>query len=126
MRGKLFGIDELCLTKHALILNNTETERGKGWHLLTKGKIADFSAVLFHYKFTDDFYSRVEDAVRNEQYWNYSAEYKKYHSKLAGHDVLDLKDESSKTFNAMEDLIFNNFLVVSRDLEDFARHYKNG
>lgn len=124
IRAKLFGTKDLCLTKHPLILNDERTKRGKLGHFLMKGKIADISAVLFHYKFTDDFFAKTQEAVKGGQYYKNSAEYKRYFDKIKDRRVLRLKDKNSKKFESISELLENNFLAQSERFKEFTRHPK--
>jgi predicted glycosyltransferase involved in capsule biosynthesis len=121
-RNKLFGLPDLCLTKHPLILNDGKTKRGRFGHLLLSGRPADFSAVLFHYKFTDDFFTKTQAAVKEEQYFRSSAEYKQYFNKIKNRKAIRLKDKNSIKFESISELFENNFLSRSKIFEEFAKH----
>lgn len=125
VRKDLFNISDLCLTKHALIFKDKDTKRGNFGHLLNKGKIADFSAVLFHYKFIDYFFEQVKNAVRQEQYYNHSEEYKKYYNILKKTIVLKLKKENSVNLKNIGELVSANFLVISEKYKNFAENFLN-
>ena len=122
--NKLFGVSGLCLTKHPLILNDERTKRGRFGHLLLSGKPADFSAVLFHYKFTDNFFAKTQEAVKEGQYFKNSAEYKQYFDKIKDRRAIRLKDRNSKKFESISELLENNFLAPSEKFKEFARHPK--
>lgn len=124
VRKDLFKVGDLCLTKHALILNDKNTERGNFGHFLNKGRVSDFSAVLFHYKFTDNFFEQAEDAARREQYYNHSEEYKKYHNVLKKTIILRLKKENSINFKNTSELVNAGFLTVSEKYKSFAENFQ--
>jgi len=121
VRSGLFGLDSVFLTKHPLIFNNAATKRGKFGHLLKSGSPANFSAVLLHYKFTDDFFESVEEAAKKEQYFNNSFEYKKYFNALKYRKSLILKRSASVALKGTKELLENGFLVASDEFKKFVR-----
>ena len=100
----------------------------KSSHLLKTSKIADFSALFLHYKFTDNFYSSTIKAVESENHWRHSEEYKAYLAVLKkeafnNHTDLVLFQPSSLTLTKIEQeintLIDSNFLFVSDEFYEF-------
>ena len=55
-----------------------------------------FLAIL-HYKFTEQFVSKIEDALKNEQYWDKSIEYRGYQRVLKTTERLLFEFEKSLT-----------------------------
>ena len=84
-------------------------------HDVANAKVADFTSVLFHYKFHDYFREQVARAVREGTYWGDSTEYKKYLEVLDKNPSLQVKRETSKELASVNDLLENGFLVVSDD-----------
>ncbi|MFH1358797.1 MAG: glycosyltransferase family 2 protein [archaeon] len=121
VRKTIFNVNP-TLTKHALFFNNQITKRDKFGHLLNKGAIADFSAVLLHYKFTDDFFDYVKDAVEKEYHYDNSSEYKGYYKKLKFRNSLKLVNDNSKELISVKDLILNGFLVVSERYKELIKN----
>ncbi len=114
MNKKLF-----CITKHALICNTYGTKRGRYGHFIKSGKIADFCSVLFHYKFTDDFFDKVYEAVKKEQYYKNSETYKQYHYTLRRTNFLSFKPKNRLKFINTNELVDKGFLPVSSKYIDF-------
>src|SRR5215208_5689769 len=80
IRGAIFGDNRILLTKHPLVfLNGKVKPLTPGPHWVANANIADISCVLLHYKFLDGyFHKQAAQAVREGQYYNASARYKRY------------------------------------------------
>ena len=81
-------------------------------------KLADFSALFLHYKFTNDFYAATQTAVAAENHWNNSQEYKAYQQviseKAASQETFDLRQPTSHRLAEVDQLIEQDFLFVSQ------------
>lgn len=64
VRKKLFG-ENCCLTKHPLVFVDETTWPNPHPHVAAHVRVADFSAVLKHYKFTDDPFARDLQTLRD-------------------------------------------------------------
>jgi hypothetical protein len=84
-------------------------------HHIDNATIADFSCVLFHYKYVGNFHEQAAQAVREENHWNYSAQYKQYLEVLDKNPRLTLKRDTSQEIGNVNDLLEEQFLVVSED-----------
>jgi chromosome segregation ATPase len=85
-------------------------------HWVDNARIADLTCVLFHYKFLDEhFHEQAAQAVREGQYWNNSAEYKKHLEVLESNPTLRVKQETSKEIESVNELMEDGFLVVSEE-----------
>lgn len=119
IRKTVFGRD-CFLTKEALFYANGST-RLKSSHLLKQSRIADFSAVFLHYKFIEDFYISTVEAVKQENHWRNSHEYKAYlavltasaQTKKQEESTFSLLQPSSLVLKNIDDLIDSEFLFVS-------------
>ena len=116
IRWTIFGVDT-PLTKHPLVfLDGKVRPIDPGTHWVGNARVADLSCVLFHYKFLGEyFYKQTVRAVREEQYVNNSAPYKKYLEALGKNPDLQLKLETSLEISSVNDLLENRFLVASED-----------
>jgi hypothetical protein len=120
IRGAIFGARP-HLTKHPLVLLDGRVKPMEGLsldsdHWVTNAKIADISCVLFHYKFLDGFFQKqAAQAVREGQYYNASARYKRYLEVLDRKPTLKMKRESARELKGVNDLVENGFLVVSEE-----------
>lgn len=103
------------LTKHPLVFYNEEMrlmERSAHW--VSGARVADFTCVLFHYKFLDGYFRKsVAQAIREENRAYNSMRYKMYSEALEREQNLLIKQETSKELKDVNDLISNQFLLVS-------------
>jgi len=111
------------LWKHPLFFSDGKTLL-VGHHLVINAHVADFSCILYHYKFINNFPVKVEEAVRLENYWNNSYEYKKYHDVLEHNPDLVFKQKTSRLLRNVNELVDNGFLVVSQDYMDWVEKCK--
>jgi hypothetical protein len=117
IRGAIFGDNRSLLTKHPLVfLDGKVKPLHPGPHWVANAKIADITCVLFHYKFLDGyFHKQAAQAVREGQYYNASARYKRYLEALHKNPTLQVKRESARELKGVNDLVENGFLVVSEE-----------
>jgi len=113
IRRTFFSLN-LRLWKHPLFFSDGKTLLVCS-HMVTNAYIADFSCILYHYKFISNFPVKVEEAVRLKNYWNNSYEYKKYHDVLERNPDLVFKQKTSRLLRNVNELVDNGFLVVSQD-----------
>src|SRR5215217_4816287 len=120
IRGAIFGARP-HLTKHPLVFLDGKVKPMEGLaldsdHWVANAKIADISCVLLHYKFLDGyFHKQAAQAVQEENYWNDSADYKRYLQVLDKNPTLQVKRESARELKGVNDLVENGFLVVSEE-----------
>src|SRR5215203_2830578 len=120
IRGAIFGARP-HLTKHPLVFLDGRVKPMEGLaldsdHWVANAKIADISCVLLHYKFLDGyFHKQAAQAVQEENYWNDSADYKRYLQVLDKNPTLQVKRESARELRGVNDLVENGFLVVSEE-----------
>jgi len=117
IRGAIFGDNRTLLTKHPLVfLDGKVKPLHPGTHWVANARIADISCVLFHYKFLDGFFQKqAAQAVREGQYRNNSARYKRYLEVLEKNPALQMKREGARELRGVNDLVENGFLVVSEE-----------
>jgi len=113
IRKKVFGLDNVWLTKIPLIFYDDTVEPIVHQHFSNNIIIADISTTILHYKFTHDFKKGIEEAVKNKQYANNSAEYRKYLEKYEQDSDTNLKQSTSKRLYSIDKLVRDNFLVIS-------------
>ncbi|MEL6353811.1 MAG: glycosyltransferase family 2 protein [Cyanobacteria bacterium J06627_28] len=120
------------LTKEALFFAGKHTKL-KSSHLLNRSRVADFSGLFLHYKFTDNFYTSTLHAVQAENHWQDSKEYKAYLSVLEKQAALSpestatestatlsLFQPSSRRLNDIDSLIDQGFLFASERFSSYA------
>src|SRR5215217_5630831 len=117
IRGPTFGDKRILLTKHPLVfLDGKVKPLHPGTHWVANARIADITCVLLHYKFLDGyFHKQAAQAVREGQYYNASARYKRYLEVLDKNPSLRVKQESARELRSVNDLVENGFLVVSEE-----------
>ncbi|MGB3681081.1 MAG: glycosyltransferase family 2 protein [Rubrobacteraceae bacterium] len=105
------------LTKHPLVFFDEDLELMRGSaHWVSGARVADFTAVLFHYKFIDrHFQESAAQAVKNENRAFNSWRYKMYLQKLEENPGLRIKQDTSRELADVNDLVADHFLVVSGD-----------
>lgn len=111
VRQRIFGASPL-LSKFSLIKPDRYLHL-VGLHLVSWAKIADLSCVVCHYKFLDGFSQRVNQAIRQGQYYQGSAEYKQYQSKLTEPTGLRLWHETSIALESSQQLVDLGVLTMS-------------
>lgn len=106
-----------ALTKHPLVFLDEELEPMRGSaHWVSGARVADFTAVLFHYKFIDQhFQESTAQAARKENRAFNSWRYKMYLQGLEENPQLQIKQATSKEIVDVNDLVADHFLLVSGD-----------
>src|SRR5215203_1862292 len=116
IQNTIFGSKPLR-TKFPLVFTDGRIKPfDRSSHWVDNAKIADISCVLLHYKFLDGyFHKQAAQAVREGQYHNASARYKRYLEVLDKNPALKMKRESARELKGVNDLVENGFLVVSEE-----------
>jgi hypothetical protein len=105
-----------ALTKHPLILLDERIKPlDRSAHSVSDARVADFTCVLFHYKFTNHLYGLIRDAARRENYMRDSGKQKKWLKVLESTPELLVKGETSRELESVNDLVENGFLVASEE-----------
>lgn len=113
IRKTLFDIRP-NLTKYPLVFMDGKVMPAFGSsHRVSEAKIADISCVLYHYKFLQGFHDQARRAVREGNYYAASKEYRKYLEVLDSGPEIVFKQETSRFLAATDDLIEENFIIVS-------------
>jgi len=108
------------LTKYPLVFSNGKVQPAEGSsHKIRGGRIADTTCLLKHYKFHGGFEAQCENIVKEKSYFKDSLEYREYLKVLQNEGGVVLKTDNSKQLKHVNQLIDENFLVVS---EAFARY----
>ena len=116
IRWTIFGVNT-PLTKHPLVfLDGKVRPIDPGTHWVGNARVADFSCVLFHYKFLGEYlYKLAVRTVRGQQHRRNLAPYEKYLEVLEQNPNLQLKRETSRELSSVNDLLEDGFLVASED-----------
>jgi Glycosyl transferase family 2 len=115
IKTTLFG-HRAMLSKHPLVLFDGKIISVDGtMHQASNARVADFSCVLFHYKLLDRLYEQALRAVAEKNYPNRHEKYEKYVTALEQNPELQIKQETARELESVNDLVENQFLVVSGD-----------
>lgn len=112
IRATAFGVVENTLTKNPLLIAKGALNLPDS-HRVQNARIADFSCVLYHYKFTHRFFSRTDEAVQRGQHFKDSRAYKRIQAVLMQNPAVMLYGDTSQKLNSVQDLVDQDFLVVS-------------
>ena len=113
IRKTFFDTDNY-ITKASLVLLDKKIELFVDCHQVKQASVADLTCILFHYPFTPSFFHKVMDAVKTDRYaMSASGEYTLYWEKLKKDDAFSMKLETAKELKNINDLIAEDFLVVS-------------
>jgi Glycosyl transferase family 2 len=119
VRAAAFDLPDLYLIKHPLTFQDGRV-RLSHQHFADHASVADVTGVLYHYKFVEDFGSRVGEAVRTGAYADGSFEYRQYQRALERHPDLSLKSETARALGSVNDLVALDFLQASDDYRAWA------
>ena len=115
IRETVFGVRPR-LTKFPLVFSDGVVRPvEESPHHIDNARIADFSCVLFHYKYVGPFHEQTVRAVREENHWNDSAQYKQYLEVLNSYPRLSLQRDTSQEIDDVNELLEEQFLAVSED-----------
>jgi hypothetical protein len=115
IKTTLFG-HRAMLSKHPLLFFDDKIIPVDGtMHRTSNARVADFTCVLFHYKLLDRLYEQALRAVSEKNYPNRHEKYEKYVDALEKNPELQIKRETAREIKSVNDLVENQFLVVSED-----------
>jgi hypothetical protein len=120
VRRKLFGTRN-GLTKHCLFRMVDGLRPMVHPHYLDHGRIADFTSVLYHFKFAGDFYATCKRYVE-ERTWEHG-EYESYLEKLQTSEELTPMGPKAKKLECPEQLLQDRFLVAGEGFRKWAESY---
>src|ERR687889_202687 len=116
IQNTIFGSKPLRTKFPLVFTDGTIKPFDRSSHWVDNAKIADITCVLLHYKFLDGYLQKqAAQAVREGQYHNNSARYKRYLEVLDKNPTLKMKQESARELRGVNDLVENGFLVVSEE-----------
>jgi hypothetical protein len=87
-------------------------------HLMANSRIANFSCILFHFRFTTSFYHNVLEDVEKDIY--NCDDYKRYFNVIKDNPNLLIKQPSAAKYQGLDKLIEKTFLIVSEDFKKWA------
>jgi len=117
IRGRLFGTRSL-LTKHPLFFNDYAADPSRNPHSCDGLRLADISVVLYHYKLTAGFLSRIRSYLQRDANIA-NGEYTLYEQTLMTTERVDISSESTRTLRSVDELVDAGFLQTSPDFESW-------
>jgi glycosyltransferase involved in cell wall biosynthesis len=81
-RKRLFGVTACC-SKFPLFRYQCGMFLTDGQHYLEGGRFSELRAVLYHFKYLQDFAPHVEEEVQRGEHWGGAIEYRAYADKVA-------------------------------------------
>jgi hypothetical protein len=121
MRGRVFGLRSVCLSKFPLLKFEPRMFLSAGTHLLEGAGVADIRGALLHFKFLGDLPTRVYEEVRRGEHADDAREYKYYLNKLKRDPDFSPYHPGSQRFAGSDQLIGLGILESSADLERVIR-----
>jgi glycosyltransferase involved in cell wall biosynthesis len=103
VRKRLFDLQDLLLTKHPMIFGSGEIVFLSS-HTVSKRSVSDVSSVFLHYKYLGDVADRATTAIKAKNYYNESAEYKRYKEVFEGRPASHFLTESAVLFLGSDSL----------------------
>ncbi len=120
IRKTIFGAD-CFLTKYPLFFMDGQVEPVRvDSHTVDNARVGDVSCALLHYKLVDNLRELTERAVREESYYQGSAEYKRYAAVLGQAPALGLRTPTTRTLARIDQLVEEGFLVTSPAWRSFV------
>lgn len=121
IRAKIFAAKP-ALTKYPLFkMSGGLKPISRSAHSVSNARVADFSAVLLHYKFLDSFEETTEKIVAEGQYFKNSAEYKAYQKVIDQQAAVTLFSQEAKQLREVSQLVDDDFLQVTPEYLNFVR-----
>jgi hypothetical protein len=121
IRLTIFG-GHNSLTKHPLVFLNDKVRLGPGSHWHSNVRAADFTGVLLHYKFLDEYLHKQAAQVVHQRSARSSAWYSKYLELLGETSSLSIKTDTSKELKSVNDLVGTQFVSISRQYMRFVEY----
>jgi hypothetical protein len=122
IRNTIFGNWALLLKHPLVFLDDKLKPMDLSEHWVANARLADFSGVLYHYKFTNRFYEDVRRSVEERNRSDRGTErYSKFLEVLERNASLQVRQETARRLESTDDLLDCGFVVVSKDYLDFVK-----
>ena len=120
-RERIFGV-AACCSKFPLFHYRPGMFLTDGQHYLEGGNFSELRAVLYHFKYLQDFAPHVREEVVRGQHWKGAVEYHAYAEKLAGTETtLVFHCPESLQLTGIRQLEECGFLLRPPSLDAFSR-----
>ncbi len=130
IRWTVFGVSTF-LTKHPLVFLDDKLKPLVGPHWASNARVADFTCVLYHYKFLDEHLRRqatqgVQERKKRKNNKGGAYRYGKYLEVLEKTPRFSIKADTSRELNSVNDLVGTQFVSVSRQYVRFVKSQQQG
>lgn len=120
IRKEIFGIDPKLL-KHPLVFSDGKLKTFYGSHGIGNAHVADFSSVLYHYKFTPGFPEKIDTAIRDRSHYRESVEYEAYkRGQGSSAPRAGLSSPGMKRLSSIEELVHSGFVQVTPAYDEWV------
>lgn len=118
----VFGMKDICLSKIPLIKwSPVVNYLPKDAHFSDFLNIPSITSVLYHFRFNNHFYEKVNTVVREENYANGSKHYKLYAEFLKEKGELRLFNQNSRKLDDTKSLLDAGIMKINEDFrQEFA------
>jgi hypothetical protein len=115
-----FFKDESVLTKHPLFRLQPGMACTSNGHDIRFAKVADTTAILYHYKFNRDYQMVAQRALVEKGYYAGVGGYKIADEELAKNPRLKLFTENSKELKSTNQLLEQDFILISQRFQNWT------
>lgn len=113
IRGRVFGSHDLLQTKHPLVFGGDGTRFLPYDGHFSRGRVADVSAVLLHYKFVSNLVDYARESVRLKQHSRGSLHYRRFLEVLERDPGLSLGTPQARRLEGVSQLLDDGLLTAS-------------
>jgi len=124
MRKRIFNI-EVCLSKVPLFKYKKGVFISSGIHSIEGVPTSNVRGGVFHFKYLQDFPSRVMEEAKRGQYWKNAVQYKRYAKKIKENLNLNLYYPGSVKFKNSKQLVKLGIMKTSKEFEENYRQLKS-
>jgi len=120
VRRRYFGKDasKYILIKHPLMFIDGKIEPVTDPHFCNKAYVADVSCILKHYKFTDSFVNKLDNAKNDYGFFG-KLEHEEYYRILIDRGKIDFYSSTARKLENINDLIGSGFIKASSEYKDY-------
>ena len=119
VRDRVFGY-KAVLSKIVLFKYRTETYLTNGHHFINNAKLSDLQGVVRHFKFMGDFFKKMNEEIKREQYWNKAVHWKAFSNHIKNPDSFTLYGDESIKYENNEQLVKLGLMKSSDELDAYV------
>lgn len=111
-----------CITKFSLVKYHSDMELFFGLHYIKNAKISSTTGCLLHFKYFDFFEKQIRNAIKENQYWQDSNEYKKYDQIFVQNEKITFYDKAISVKLANSQQLIKMGIIHQGSLADIFLH----